>query len=137
MSQTDMTVSVDISVGELLDKITILQIKAERIDDAAKQKNVAAELAMLEAKWNQAELDRSRFAPLIADLKTVNSELWEIEDRIREHERRRDFGPSFIELARAVYRTNDRRSEVKRQINEESGSRYVEEKSYSPYDEPA
>jgi hypothetical protein len=124
---------VEIAAGELLDKITILQIKSERIADAGKLRNIRAELAALEtARVNSvpgsAELDR-----LAAELKSINESLWDIEDKIRGQELAKDFGPVFVELARSVYVTNDRRSEVKRRINELVGSRIVEEKSYARY----
>jgi hypothetical protein len=124
---------VEVAAGELLDKITILQIKSERIADAGKLRNIRAELAALEtARANavpgSAELDR-----LTAELKSINESLWDIEDKIRGQELAKDFGPAFIALARAVYVTNDRRSEVKRRINELVGSRIVEEKSYARY----
>jgi hypothetical protein len=124
---------VEVAPGELIDKITILQIKTERIDDADKVKNVRIELEVLETARDNviptsAELDR-----LTAELKTVNEALWEIEDDIRDCERDKDFGPKFIELARSVYRTNDRRAAAKREINELLGSKIVEEKSYADY----
>jgi hypothetical protein len=132
-NQTTGAVLVPIAVGELIDKITILEIKAERIGDPAKQQNVLSELRML-AGVRDAQFARNKDIDRLAhELKQVNESLWEIEDEIRECERRRDFGPRFIELARAVYQRNDLRSQVKRKINEVSGSRIVEEKSYAPY----
>jgi hypothetical protein len=124
---------VEIPASELIDKITILQIKIERIKDEAKLRNIRAELETLEAAAGQAlarapELDR-----LSAELKKINEDLWRIEDDIRDHERAKNFGPTFVELARAVYLTNDRRADVKRQINHLVGSRLVEEKSYARY----
>ncbi len=124
---------VDVAPGELIDKITILQIKTERIDNADKVKNVRIELEVLETARDgvipsSAELDR-----LTAELKSVNEALWEIEDDVRDCERAKDFGPKFIELARSVYRTNDRRSVAKREINELLGSKIIEEKSYADY----
>ena len=126
-------IRVEIAPGELIDKITILEIKAERIADAAKRANVLVELAALTdaraaALRPDGEIDR-----LAAELRVVNEALWEIEDDIRECDRDGDFGPRFVELARAVYRTNDRRAELKRAINLHLGSRLVEEKSYKPY----
>ena len=130
---TTGAVLVPIAVGELIDKITILEIKAERIGDPAKQQNVLSELRML-AGVRDAQFARNNDIDRLAhELKQVNESLWEIEDEIRECERRRDFGPRFVELARAVYQRNDLRSQVKRKINEVSGSRIVEEKSYAPY----
>ena len=124
---------VEVAPGELIDKITILQIKTERIDNADKVKNVRIELEVLETARDtvipsSAELDR-----LTAELKSVNEALWEIEDDIRDCERVKDFGPKFIELARSVYRTNDRRAAAKREINELLGSKIIEEKSYADY----
>ena len=126
-------VMVEVPAGELIDKITILEIKAERIDDAAKLNNVHAELETLSAARDRDlpcsdELDR-----LTAKLREVNGSLWEIEDELRVLERRQDFGPKFVELARSVYWQNDRRARVKRQINDLLGSRLVEEKSYQNY----
>jgi len=124
---------VPISPGELLDKITILRIKCARIEDPAKQANVRLELAQLE---------RSREASLPVDadlaaeenaLERVNAQLWDIEDRIREHEAQRRFDAEFIELARAVYMRNDERAAIKRRINLKLDSALVEEKSYRPY----
>jgi hypothetical protein len=170
-----MELLVPVSAGELVDKITILQIKAQRIGDPAKRTNVAVELAALEAvavraglvaeagqaPWpdgvfvpipavgsgsddggdagadgaGQAALAPvlAQLAPVMAQLVTVNGELWDIEDRIRDCERAGDFGPGFVELARAVYRTNDRRAALKAQINQLCGSQLVEEKSYAAY----
>ncbi|MBI1986362.1 MAG: hypothetical protein HYW28_13985 [Rhodospirillales bacterium] len=125
--------SVEISPGELIDKITILEIKRERMTDTAKLKNVEHEWTTLTAARDSAvkpsvELDR-----LAAELKQVNERLWEIEDDIRDCERRKDFGRKFVELARGVYMNNDRRSEIKRAINRLLGSRLTEEKSYAAY----
>jgi tetratricopeptide (TPR) repeat protein len=125
-------VFVPVSVGELVDKITILEIKAERIGDPAKRRNVDRELALLrETRDRQAQIPP--LAALTGELKEVNEVLWRIEDDIRECEREGDFGPRFIELARAVYRTNDRRARLKRRIDESSGSAIREEKSYVGY----
>jgi hypothetical protein len=125
-------VMAPIGFGELIDKITILQIKAERIGDPGKRANVARELALLEALRDglppTAGLDA-----LAGELKAVNEALWEIEDAIRDCEREGDFGPRFVELARSVYRTNDRRAALKREIDRLLGSTIVEEKSYRPY----
>ncbi|HEY6451314.1 MAG TPA: DUF6165 family protein [Steroidobacteraceae bacterium] len=124
---------VPISPGELLDKITILRIKCARIDDAAKLANVRLELEHLE---RSREASVPRDADLAADeaaLERVNAELWDIEDRIREHEAQRHFDTAFIELARAVYRHNDERAAIKRRINLKLDSALIEEKSYRPY----
>ncbi|MEM9735174.1 MAG: DUF6165 family protein [Pseudomonadota bacterium] len=127
------TVTVEIAPGELIDKITILEIKAERIDDAAKLANVREELRVLSNTRDLALPASAEMARLTAALKAVNEELWQIEDDIRDCERAGEFGAEFIRLARAVYHTNDRRSALKREINLALGSRLVEEKSYQPY----
>jgi hypothetical protein len=127
------TVKVDISPGELIDKITILEIKLERITDARKQANVAFELRVLhqacDPSWDQS----SDLVAVKSGLKAINTRLWDIEDQIRDCEREKDFGPRFIELARSVYKSNDHRAALKREINELLGSRLIEEKSYSDY----
>jgi DNA-binding GntR family transcriptional regulator len=130
-------ISAPVSVGELLDKMAILQIKSERIGDEAKLANVRRELEVLGATWQASGLDRPELAPLKAELKKINEALWEIEDLIRIKESEGDFDQQFIELARSVYVTNDRRAAVKRQINEAVGSELVEEKSYADYTRPA
>ncbi|MBU4436446.1 MAG: hypothetical protein KKC14_18750 [Alphaproteobacteria bacterium] len=128
-----MPILAPISAGELIDKITILRVKAERIGDPAKEANVRKELALLEATAAvhlpaSAEIDR-----LTAELTTVNAALWDIEDGKRDCERRQDFGPDFVALARRVYIDNDQRAALKRAINAAAGSEIVEEKSYKPY----
>ncbi|PLR26715.1 hypothetical protein SGCZBJ_10320 [Caulobacter zeae] len=128
-----MSILAPISAGELVDKITILRVKAERIGDAAKEANVRKELALLEgiaagALTPSDELDR-----LTAELTAINAALWDIEDGKRACERNQTFGPEFVELARRVYKDNDKRAAVKRQINALTGSDIVEEKSYKPY----
>jgi hypothetical protein len=124
-------VLVPVSVGELLDKISILEIKAERIKDAAKLLNVARELEVLSAARAAAGFDEARLADAYRRLKAINEALWGIEDDIRDYEARGDFGPEFIRLARAVYQTNDERSRVKKELNGLAGSTLIEEKSYS------
>jgi len=126
-------ITVHTSAGELIDKITILEIKCERISDPTKLRNIRSELAMLVAARNEAvdvsdELDR-----LTAELKSVNQSLWDIEDGIRDCERAKDFGRRFTDLARSVYQNNDRRATIKRRINELLDSKLVEEKSYTAY----
>ncbi|GBD37594.1 TPR repeat-containing protein YrrB [bacterium HR36] len=130
---TVQEICVPVAPGELLDKITILRIKQQRIVEADKRRNVEIELAELEKVAGQhlphtAELDQ-----LIQELQAVNLALWEVEDALRDCERHQDFGPRFVELARSVYRHNDRRAEIKKRINLLLGSRLVEEKSYRPY----
>ncbi len=124
---------IPISPGELLDKITILQIKSARIDDAAKVANVNTELGMLEKIWSEAVEDDEQIRALTAELKSVNEALWEIEDDIRDEERNNRFGDRFIELARAVYVTNDERANAKKKVNLHLNSSIVEEKSYQDY----
>lgn len=126
-------IKVPVSFGEVLDKITILEIKSERIKDEAKLKNVELELDELTATWGEAVSDQSAIAQLRQQLKAVNEELWVIEDDIRDEEAEQNFGARFIELARAVYVTNDKRAALKKDINVALGSRFVEEKSYQDY----
>ncbi|MDX1756777.1 MAG: DUF6165 family protein [Marinobacter sp.] len=126
-------IKVPVSFGEVLDKITILEIKSERIADEAKVKNVRLELDELSRTWDQAVPDQSAIAELRQQLKAVNEQLWEIEDDIRDQEAAQDFGDRFIELARSVYFTNDKRAALKKDINLALGSRFVEEKSYQDY----
>ena len=124
---------VEISPGELIDKITILEIKMEKIEDELQLLNVRLELkSLLEAK-NKYLGDLSSINVLIIELKEVNHSLWQIEDDLRQYERLKEFGPRFIELARSVYNKNDLRARLKRQINEALGSTLKEEKSYSSY----
>jgi Family of unknown function (DUF6165) len=124
---------VPISPGELLDKITILRIKAARMSDAAKVANVRHELALLERTWQASGASSLNLAAEEAGLTRVNEKLWVIEDEIRDEERARRFGEKFVELARAVYVTNDERAAIKKRINTLSGSSIVEEKSYKSY----
>jgi hypothetical protein len=121
---------VEVSAGELIDKITILQIKSERIADPAKLANVRRELAVLAAVRDREVAPSAELAGLADELRQLNEALWQVEDDIRDCERRQDFGPRFVELARSVYRHNDRRSALKRRINDLLGSRLIEEKSY-------
>jgi tetratricopeptide (TPR) repeat protein len=128
-----LSVLIEVAPGELIDKITILEIKRERITDSAKLANVQTELDVL-TKGRDRSLDKSsELDALTAELKKTNALLWDVEDDLRLCERAHDFGPRFIELARSVYRHNDRRAAVKRQINELLGSRLLEEKSYEQY----
>ena len=125
-------IEVPVSWGELIDKITILEIKSERIEDEAKRANVGRELDLLRsrlgARGASAEVER-----LAQSLRAVNTALWEIEDDIRAHENAGDFGSRFVELARSVYITNDKRADLKRELNMVLGSELVEEKSYQAY----
>ena len=127
------TILVEISLGELIDKITILEIKAERIADARKLANVRYALDRLSETRTATFVISDALERLWADLKTVNEALWEIEDDIRLCEAEQDFGPRFIELARSVYRTNDRRAAIKKEIDQLFGSTMTDEKSYQHY----
>lgn len=126
-------IRVPISVGELIDKLTILEIKSERITRAGPLANVRRELERLNRIWENSVLSDQDIDEARAELKAVNEALWEIEDRIREKESAVDFGPEFIELARSVYIQNDHRAAIKRRINMETGSELIEEKSYVDY----
>ncbi len=127
-----MAILIPVSAGELIDKLTILRVKAARID-AAKLANVNKELALLEAAADEALGGVAEIDSLSAELEAVNAALWDIEEGKRECERRKDFGEAFVDLARKVYIENDRRAAIKRRINEAAGSDLVEEKSYRPY----
>jgi hypothetical protein len=122
-----------VSFGELLDKISILQIKSERMSDPAKVANVRKELEALSTTWLGHPAAQQQIPELRADLKAVNERLWEIEDDIRACEQKQDFGAEFIRLARAVYFENDERARIKKSNNTALGSAYVEEKSYQDY----
>lgn len=128
--QTAAALQIPAAVGELFDKIAILEIKAERIPDAGKRANVERELALLRDLRQGRGLSRTGLERLTAELKQTNSALWDIEDAIRQCERQGDFGPAFIELARGVYKENDKRSELKREINMLFASAIVEEKYF-------
>jgi hypothetical protein len=124
---------VPVSPGELIDKLTILEIKAERIRDAAKLANVRHELQLLQDTWRASGHAKHDIEAQWAELRRINGELWDIEDHIRDEERAQRFEAEFIRLARAVYVTNDERARVKREINQRLGSSIVEEKSYADY----
>ena len=128
-----MRINTEISPGELLDKLTILEIKDERIDDPAKLESIRRERARLEAAASNHIGPSGAIADLKSALKSVNEQLWEIEDEIRLCEHEQDFGPRFIALARSVYVTNDRRAALKKQINDILGSDIAEQKSYGKY----
>lgn len=121
-----------ISFGEAADKVGILQIKRERIRAPEKRANVEAQLAHLAPLLFARAAEVPEFAELFARLKAINERLWDIEDALRRHEQQQDFGPEFVRLARAVYRTNDERAGVKRELDVLFGSRFVEEKCYGP-----
>jgi len=128
------SVPIDIAPGELLDRISILEIKRVRIADPAKLRNVRSELDQLSSTRDRWLPRSPAMERLVDDLLSVNEAIWEVEDELRECERRRDFGARFIELARSVYRNNDRRAAIKRTINEQLGSSIIEEKGYRAYD---
>ena len=128
-----MSIEIKISVGELLDKITILQIKLARIAAPDKLRNIRTELRALSKIWQASAYARVDLEAEIAGLKEVNERLWEIEDAIRDKEREACFDREFIELARSVYLNNDQRAGIKRAINAKTGSELVEEKSYADY----
>lgn len=121
---------IEVSNGEIIDKLTIIRIKLERIKEEAKLINLRKEHEELTEVATSIITEDN---PLYIDLYKVNCELWDIEDKIRDLERKKDFGSEFIEMARAVYFTNDRRSEIKRSINLTTGSGLIEEKSYEKY----
>jgi hypothetical protein len=124
---------VPLSPGEMLDKITILRIKAARMSDPVKVANVKHELALLEETWRDSGAAAVDIGDEEANLTRVNEKLWVIEDEIRDEERAKRFGEKFIELARSVYVVNDERAAIKKRINTAMGSTIVEEKSYQSY----
>jgi hypothetical protein len=126
-------ISVPIAYGELIDKITILEIKSARIRDAAKLANVRTELDLLNETWRADPASQVDIAAERTDLRRVNEALWDIEDHIRLKEKAKAFDGEFIELARSVYIRNDERATIKRVINQKLGSTLVEEKSYEDY----
>ena len=128
-----MKITIPVGAGELVDKITILTIKSERIADETKLINVRHELSSLTLVQAEALGYWTELPKLRAKLQKINETLWDIEDEIRDCERNKDFGPRFVELARAVYVTNDQRAKAKRDIDELVGSPIVEEKSYAEY----
>jgi predicted nuclease with TOPRIM domain len=126
----NFVMKIEVSNGEIIDKLTIIQIKLERIKDAAKLKNLKKEYAELKTVSSSII---STSDPLYVSLYEVNCELWDIEDHIRDLERNKDFGDDFLATARAVYFKNDKRSELKREINLKTFSGLIEEKSYEKY----
>lgn len=123
---------VEISNGELLDKISILQIKLERISDESKLKNIQVEYTEL-TEIGAKLLEDDQIQTLYMKLKAVNQALWDIEDEIRIKEKEKIFDKEFVDLARSVYITNDKRADIKKEINLLSGSYLIEEKSYEKY----
>ena len=124
---------IPISWGELFDKITILQIKSEKILSPNSLKNIDRELKQLKLTFDTAFAENSKALELADELRRINSKLWDVEDRIREKEKKKVFDNEFIQLARSVYIENDQRSVIKRKINKAFGSELIEEKSYSKY----
>ena len=129
----EMSIKIDVSVGEIMDKLTILDIKADKIDDTEKLANILKERESLLPAIALPAYQTDEIQQLAAELKQVNLRLWEIEDAIRLKEAGKCFDEEFIELARSVYFTNDQRASLKKQINLKTGSELVEEKSYEDY----
>ncbi len=129
-----MSLKVEVSAGEFLDKLTILKIKTERIHDTAQLRNINYELDVLRQAWVDSPLSQKDVSLDLKDLKEVNEKLWDIEDRLRGMEARKQFDDEFVQLARSVYRLNDKRAAIKRRLNELFGSKMVEEKSYTDYE---
>jgi len=130
-----MSINIEISIGEFWDKITILQIKADRIKDEDKLVNITKELNQLVDHWEKSSHNEIEINEELKKLRRFNEQLWEIEDDIRDKEQAQEFDNVFVELARSVYFTNDKRAEVKKEINKKMGSSLVEEKSYKEYNE--
>ena len=132
-NEDDALILVPVAIGELIDKITILEIKSERVADAGKLANIRRELDLLCGVRDSRPARSDKTAGMSRELKAVNEAIWDIEDGVRDCERTQDFGPRFVELARGVYHNNDRRAALKRAINDAEGSPITEEKSYQPY----
>ena len=128
-----MSILTEISLGEFLDKLTILRIKAERISDSSKLQNIVRELERLEDAWSNSGRNQENIETELQELKQVNGLLWDIEDKLRGKEVKQEFDEEFIELARSVYLNNDKRARIKNSINLKLGSGLVEEKSYTEY----
>ena len=126
-------IEIPISPGELLDKITILEIKSERMEEDAKLANVRREFRLLDARWREAVTEDDTVRRIHGELKRINETLWEIEDDIRDKERLKEFDGEFVRLARSVYFTNDKRAKAKKELNLHLGSEIVEETSYQDY----
>ena len=128
-----MGINVSISIGELIDKITILEIKLEKINESDKKQNIKYELDLLNSEYIKIQELNKEIENYFKQLKEINLELWDIEESIRDCERRNNFDSEFIELSRKIYIKNDLRFEIKNQINKKFSSEIVEEKSYSKY----
>lgn len=124
---------IPMSPGELLDKITILEIKSERMSGEEKLRNVRLELSLLNGTWTRSVAEDDTVQRIHSELKNINEALWEIEDDIRDKEKVREFDQKFIDLARSVYVTNDKRANAKKELNIYLGSEILEEKSYQDY----
>ncbi len=128
-----MTIQIELSIGDFLDRLSILDIKLEKIDDIQKRQNIKKEQDLYLAKLEQSQYPEEQIKLFVNQLREVNQVLWVIEDAIRLKESQKQFDEEFIELARSVYKTNDHRAKIKRQANETLGSDLVEEKSYQAY----
>ena len=128
-----MEVNIPVSLGELLDKISILEIKNKKISNESKLLNIKKELSGLKIVLKELDINMSKANDLYENLYKINLSLWEIEDSIRLLEKNESFGKDFVKLARSVYITNDKRFEVKNKINKLFQSQYIEEKSYEDY----
>ena len=128
-----MSIKTDISVGDFLDKLIILEIKRSKISDQTKLININKEYESLMNRWENSQFAGTEISQELAALKEVNEVLWDIEDKIRDKEANKEFDKTFIELARAVYITNDERARIKRRLNEKLSSDFQEEKSYKEY----
>jgi hypothetical protein len=128
-----MNIKVEVSVGEFLDKLTILEIKSARIQEADKLKSIHHELDILRQAWESSPFSQHDLDAELSRLKKVNETLWDIEDNIRDKERHKTFDEEFVQLARSVYINNDERAAIKREINLKVGSELIEEKSYAQY----
>lgn len=128
-----MEIYAPVSPGELIDKITILEIKSKNISDTTKLSNVLYELQLLNLIWESSKYSKEDVSAHKQNLYEINKTLWDIEDKIREKEKNVSFDEEFIELARSVYKTNDSRSKVKKDLNLQLKSTIIEEKSYQPY----
>ena len=128
-----MIIDTPISLGELIDKISILQIKKKNVKNIRKQKYIKKELKLLEKILQNTLVNKKNINQYLKKLILINTQLWKIEDKIREHERQKKFDEQFIELARSVYITNDNRAKIKNNINQKFGSQIIEVKSYKKY----
>jgi len=128
-----MSITIPVSLGELLDKISILLIKKINIKDQKKLTYITKELNQLNDILEKSNIDKEVITPYLEQLKQINSKLWNVEDQIREHEKEKIFSQSFIDLARSVYINNDQRAKIKMKINENFDSEIIEVKSYRDY----